>query len=561
MWSKKKNYTELIPMELTQGFRLDYAIFTTFTLQQTQLHELLYETGAVALVPKGRVHIFYDKSARDGKGNLESIISEKYLHGINIQNEGSLYAFHPKVYLFRYININDENKVRYVVAILSKNISNADLRDVYFVAYGDYKEDSDDENNNGKDLADFLKKIIGQSKEADIDNDIINELEKTSFKIEDEKGNVCFYDAGKVWKEKKKKKNMIVISPFLSQEFINDRIANIDCLISTDQGFACLNEESIKNLINEKKAKLYSGGLHAKIYCWKDNDSAWNYIVGSSNATVNGCNISGTSQNMEFNAGFIGHPDEDMKKSLESELREFSIEEYRIWKKKLEESKGFPFRKYYIDFIDKLDITITQDEKGHSIVIKKKLNEEKYDIQCAIDGDFCSHGPTNEWVLNFSIEKTVPVIKIKVINRNADVDADIEEKERIFCYSIYERYEGKNGTDEIEKKCGQNYIRLMEKLQRQIVDGNNTRKYSIDRETGEQQKSTSYNKYSLNKIHAHEEIMKLAQRVKGNDEMFIQTVNELHSIAENILQIDENDQKQKDIKELTEKYIEGVKGV
>ena len=98
-------------MELTQGFRLDYAIFTTFTLQQTQLHELLYETGAVALVPKGRVYIFYDKSARDGKGNLESIISEKYLHGINIQKEGSLYAFHPKVYLFRYININDENKV------------------------------------------------------------------------------------------------------------------------------------------------------------------------------------------------------------------------------------------------------------------------------------------------------------------------------------------------------------------------------------------------------------------------------------------------------------------
>ena len=46
----------------------------------------------------------------------------------------TLYAFHPKVMLLRYVN---KDKCRYVILVLSKNISKANLLDVFSVAYAD----------------------------------------------------------------------------------------------------------------------------------------------------------------------------------------------------------------------------------------------------------------------------------------------------------------------------------------------------------------------------------------------------------------------------------------
>ena len=384
----KVHYSDLIPQSIIKDYDLDSVLCTTFSLQQEQLHELLYEIGAFPLIAKEKVHIFYDGFSRDGKKSFESVISEKLLHEIVLENEGKLFAFHPKVVLMRYKKKESVETIRYVVIVSSKNISTANLWDAYALAYGDV---GTDEHESGRKLAEFIGEIYKKVDKKDISKDFIipDELRKTKFVPGDESDarEVIFYKPEEVWDEIKDKSGLTIISPFLSDEFILESKDNIKNLISTEQGYAKLKEETIKFMLDGNRAFLFNGDLHAKIYSWNENDEI-RYIVGSSNATKNGCNITNDSQNIEYNTGF-GSKDEIFK-SIEERIKPINIEDYKVWKK--DASDDVDFRRVYVEFWKNKRIECSKKDNEYIVSVdfaefeqlKKNVLLDGFKVLCTV---------------------------------------------------------------------------------------------------------------------------------------------------------------------------------
>lgn len=204
--------SELIPEDLIKDYKIDEIYLTTFSIDLDCLKEVLYGLNALFLVGEGKVQVFYDKFTRNLKQDHNQIISEKYLHGINLEKDGKLYAFHPKVILCKYINEN--NEVRYIMVILSKNISESNLLDTYAVAYGDVGVKI---TENGKKAASFWKEVF---EKGGIENQsVLEQLEKVEFKQNEDSFEIQYFTEKEVFDKVKNKKDLIVISPFLSKEF------------------------------------------------------------------------------------------------------------------------------------------------------------------------------------------------------------------------------------------------------------------------------------------------------------------------------------------------------
>ena len=547
-WSTKNKYKDLIPDNIIEGYELDAVIVTTFTLHQIQLHKLLYEIGAIPLIKEGKVHVFYDSSARDGKDTTESIISEKYLHGITLKDGDNIFAFHPKVLLLRYCQKNDIKIIRYVVIVSSKNISTVNLRDVYATAYGDVKE-KESNKNNGKQLAEFIKYIYDKSdlKNDPFDNiDICKDLNKVKFEFgtglsED----IKFYKSNEVWEEIKDKEGLTIISPFLSSElveYLKDKIARI---ISSEQGYAKLEEKTMEELLN--KAYLYKGndGLHAKVFSWKE-DSNPKYIVGSSNATNNGCNINGNSKNIEYNICFDG----DDTNTAFLEVTQFKIENYRMWKTL--NSSGPDFRGIFTRFMENVEISCSDKPEVKITNKNKKENpEDEYEISFALDDKYLSFTDNNPII--FTPDSLIPVIKVKIKNNKANDDDDENIRERVFLRSIY--YCWPDPT-ELNKQCDGARVKLIEHLQKQIIEGKKNRSFFIYKGKNENS-SIHKSKYVMDKVYAHEDLVKLWQST-GNIDTFKEKLVELKSITEILIKEFESD-KQKKLISAINLLLEGVK--
>lgn len=342
-WGKDKvdpcsSYADMLPQEWIKenNYIPDKAYITTYSFDTRQLNEVLYELGLFDLIAAdkpsekspGKLHVFYDETARHADSNECQTVSSACLHGITLETAENVYAFHPKVIMIRYVS--DTSAPGYVILVMSKNISRSNMLEAYAVACGVVEEDriaekdvdsdvdhnidynKDDDNDfNGEELARFWEKIIAVASKDDLGtpknnrshinmDDELKELRKVRFVQPFSGKTVRFLEGGQVLGKLKASTEVIIVSPFLSDGFFNKHSHEENEQISENSG---VDLGKVRSLVSTMDS-FADMNLHAKIYCCKMADGKAYCIVGSSNATANGCNLNNKSGNVEYNMGF-----------------------------------------------------------------------------------------------------------------------------------------------------------------------------------------------------------------------------------------------------------------
>ena len=129
-------------------------------------------------------------------------------------------------------------------------------------------------------------------------------------------------------------------------------------------------------------------------------------------------------------------------------------------------------------------------------------------------------------------------------------------KERVFFYSLYSEWQSIDGAQgKLDKMCNIAYIELLEHLQRQLIDGKKNRNLSFVRKREDKISGNRAVQRGMDKAFAHEEIVKLKQVIKDEKEFF-EKLEEVKKLAESILKINNDDQKQINLKKTIEILME-----
>lgn len=515
----QNDLTAVIPKELrTEDFELTAAYLTTFSLDTSYLIKVLDSLGALHLIRDGKVHIFYDAFSRSvGQSSTQSI-SEKYLHAIKEKG-----AYHPKVILLRYQKKDKENDIRYAITVTSKNLTDSMLIDAFACAHGKVEESPN--NSNGNKVADFFKHVFTKSYIIGEHQYLLDELKRTDF-IQSNGSEIHFLTAREVSDRIKDKSDMIVVSPFLSDGFINSiEKDNLKMLVSTNNGFSGLKKETVKDL--DSKTRVFpSDTLHAKIYCWLDKeDEKAHWIVGSSNATNNGCDIHRKSNNKEFNIEFCTEKSEynaftemfDKSRQASPELCDDNAE-------------AFNAAKHLRDFLGKVNIECSmRSEKKYicSIQQKPKISFDGYNVEIRISGmkEFKNVDSPLELVWN----EPFPTIDIHIINPNEYVDEDNENnKGRVFCISLYEKWD-ESKRELLDIQADNAYSELMQNVVENIIKGRKgaNKIPNIGISSGTQNRARHK---QVNKNYIYEQMMTFASNYK-DEESFRTALGEIKKYA------------------------------
>jgi len=538
----KKKYSQLLPQDKLDGYLPTDIYITTFSLELEQLIDILYQLDVLHLIGRDKVHIFYDKLNRIAETDNKQIISEKYLHGIVIKEGETLYSFHPKIILVRYENPSNKS-IRYVVIITSKNLTNANLLDAFSVAYGDVSQES---QTNGEHLSNFWKDVLKKAGISLNNPDICDELRKTNF-IQPENQNVSFYGLDEILDQIKGKKKLIIVSPFLSDgmiDWINNNNCCIDKIVSTKKGYSSLSEEKIEKLIEEKKCYILSMGrqeLHAKIYCWKEDNKA-HWIIGSSNATNNGCNIFNSSKNIEYNIGFETEKDEYDEFSILIEnsniFTTIEIDDYKFLMET--ENNGFDARKFFDEFCSSIDISCKKDDSGEYMCkITYISNRGILDNECVVvklrkpdDYEYKEFRMERGQYVCFTAKAPFPSLVVKIIKATENQDEENENSCREFCLSLYNMW-----SDEVraqfDLKSRNAYIELLEHIQKQYFSGKTKKDIKLKSKSLSFSK-TSTHRQSENKTYIYENLLKLSYKYEKKEEL-IAAMERIAELANEII--------------------------
>lgn len=503
----------VIPGEIISGYVTDELWLTTFSLEYDQLNEILYGLDAIKLVAENKVHVYYDIFAKKSDKNESQIISGKCLHAVNLGE----YAFHPKVILCRYKK-KDSKSIRYVIIVSSKNITGADNLDVYAVAYGDVGEN---DIANGCKVAEFMKAFAEES---------FDELKKVNFSADYISG-IHFLDARGVFEEIQGKDGLIVVSPFLSEDFFS-KIYSPALIISTGEGFASLGEEYIKEKIGI--CRVYDN-LHAKIYCYKKDEKTY-WVIGSSNATNNGCNVSGRSGNIEFNIGFTtsGNDYDEFKAFSEKYFQD--IIQYSIDSK----TEKFNARKIFSNIFKDIKITCKYENNQYSCCVEldySKLHEIEVEFSVPSSdkngNTFVSCKPMSELVIT--------------INNGG--------RSETFALNLYKYWED-DVKAQLDAKCSRNYVDILEHIQEQIIAGKSKRSISPGRKKESVKAAVNTGRReNISKKYVYENLMQLSYRKKDDSE-FKDSLRDILDYTEMILKADKDNQQQKDMQEILKCFLE-----
>ena len=352
------------------------------------------------------------------------------------------------------------------------------------------------------------------------------------------------------------KQDLIVISPFLSDNFftkISKNQGTIAKIVSTKNGYGKLSKKIIKPFINEKKCRLLTSKnaseLHAKIYCYGEKDGTY-WIIGSSNATNNGCNILGESSNVEFNIGFKTSEEvyECFKNLLDGQyFSPFHHSDYEVYNK---DSDGFDARDIYHNFIKNIKkIECLKTEASNKSYQCKITTGKEYEIKDRLVGDFWNIKDEGEYV-EYIWESKVPMssIRIRIVNENKKD----EEQFREFGLSLYE-YWSDDVKAELDAKCIVSYTDLLKHIQKQILAGKSRNRISLgqNKDNGSvDHKATNVNQgRNVNKIYSYESLLKLSQNKEKDDE-FVDALAQVYELADQILKKDKGNIQQQNMKKL-----------
>lgn len=634
-WGKDKvdpcsSYADMLPQEWINenNYRPDKAYITTYSFDTRQLNEVLYELGLFDLIASdkpsekspGKLHVFYDETARHADSNECQAVSSACLHGITLETAENVYAFHPKVIMIRYVS--DTSAPGYVILVMSKNISRSNMLEAYAVVCGVVEEDriaekdvdsdvahnidynkADDNDFNGEELARFWEKIIDITSEYDPDtsknkrshinmDDELKELRKVRFVQPFSGKTVRFLEGGQVFEKLKASTEVIIVSPFLSDVFFNKRsygkdeqisgnfrddLVKVRSLVSTMDSFAKLFAK-MKN-IGKDKYIFFSGSnesgaetgyyradmnLHAKIYCCKMADGKAYCIVGSSNATVNGCDLncdqSNKSGNVEYNMGFeiSGDDYEAFDKLLRGgSFRIVSDEDMKMFGENAE--KGVDFRRYYAEFLRQLKVEtrmISDQGTDHRYEIEfAPVEAEKYSVELAPCGSDMesqdiwkklSDGAT----LTLGSLEPVAGVYVKIVANSNGQKEENETAEKIFYLDLYDRWQ-EEAQSKLDMECRKNYRAQLLDLQKQIFNGNKVRRLHQTRKENDSNNKSGIASKALDsrrpdRSYVYEKIMSIYQYEEDTASR-TERLRELRRITKLLDESGENDQFQHDL--------------
>lgn len=541
-WFGKKNY------------KLERLYLTTFSFDMQQFNNIIFRDLKLEddLINDGKLEVFFDKTAVVKSNGEGQMISGKYLHGIHLREDNKSYAFHPKVMLMKYkiegVSQNEEKDIAqsgYEIIVLSKNISQSEFIDVYAVAHGKVKEKRQNgEKVNGEQVSEFFRKIFEYvEKPVNCEKEkILAELAKTNFVNAETGKKVDFWTTDTVYEEIKQAEELIVISPFLSEKFVEDNKDKIACIVSNS---STLSEIGLnRNSKLKEKCRILDkniGQLHAKIYCCKKGDKVI-WVIGSSNATNNGCNICKTSQNIEFNIGFEGAEEEF------NEFERFLLEDSNSFEKFNEEQDVNQkdkenYRKYYSDFVDSVNIKAYKEAEGYCVDFS--LEGTQTDYKVLIGGKEGKENDLNEY--KWSLKGMDPIlwVNIKIIKTG--------KGEAEFGYSLYNKW-GKNYREKIDEICEKNRRDYSKKIDdecrkelRRMIDGKKIQQQSQEKNVENENGIAK----SENLKYVFEEIAEIFQREETGKVREV-----LKKIKNKVEEIKDRNKYEKDWLEMLNKILE-----
>ena len=315
------------------NYELDFAIGTTYSLDLDSLVGvaislgLSEETDTVlvnnpiflleALRATGdKVAVFCENGQIHLPNNITKlyILLEQMVFQVTTSKKDNIThypSFHPKMWLIRYINENDEPLYRFV--ILSRNLTFDRSWDVTFTMDG-YK--SNKKSNKNDDLNYFLDYLLNfttdESKYEKI-TEIKKELKYVNFELNSNQ----FYDFDFIPNginiESSIKdyplftddcEELLIMSPFLTASVIEDfnkRVKNDALLFTRAESLGKLKNSSVdkfeiytlkdqivdgESIVSEEKSDIMHQDIHAKMYMYKKGSNVDLYL-GSVNASHN----------------------------------------------------------------------------------------------------------------------------------------------------------------------------------------------------------------------------------------------------------------------------------
>lgn len=342
----KKMMEDLVfnQMLCSNGYKVDYAVGTTYSLDLTSFISLPFSLGFIeepdeamknstsylftALrICTGKLAVFCNFSnikVPDGNKKLFYSLIEKSIFAVDptgkSKNKNSLINFHPKVWVIQESEQNG-NRSRIKVIVMSRNLSSDNSLDAICELTGDIDTDeaSQESITKHKPLCDFLsylKKHADKQKRSMIDRLISSIKHVKSFDLSDSPfddysfipmGIKDYSATGKDLLEKLYQSNeSIVISPFIDKHVLNGfSKAQAKTLITREMSLSneiveSLGKENIyivnQHMLDNEESSTVD--LHAKIYYSRDKDGRQHMYLGSTNATQNGF-----ERNVEFLLG------------------------------------------------------------------------------------------------------------------------------------------------------------------------------------------------------------------------------------------------------------------
>lgn len=337
----------LLPPEC---YRLDFAVGTTYSLDLDALVGICISLGLfedtesdimndpICLLEAIRrtgdkVALFCEAGQIYLPGKvtpLYTLLEKMVFQVVTKETNGIRYpSFHPKFWLLRYIN--DEDDVLYRVVVLSRNLTFDRSWDISFYMDGTI----DEENDKNIPIADFLKYLNKQLPKSEISNDkakkirqFIKELAYVNFETDmkefydfefipsgvpcSQGGIYSMLDTSLIKKkddvDEKSFHELLVVSPFISKDIIkqfNDRsrwVENTEyMLITREVSLDKLRVEDCDNFriftlkdeivdgemaISDGESDYCKHDIHAKIYMLRKNADTEVYL-GSLNASHN----------------------------------------------------------------------------------------------------------------------------------------------------------------------------------------------------------------------------------------------------------------------------------
>ena len=329
------------------GYRLDQAILTTYSLDLDVLlalplavlaqsdrgiDELLNDPLLVleALREAGRrIHVFVDVAgiARPHQARDLFTLLESCVHPARTPRGG---AFHPKVWLVRFVNETGGHRLR--VAVASRNLTFDRAWDVALICDGEPHPTRKFASN--RELADLLRALpgFGSGKPDQVAGRIVaalaDDLERTRFPAPDGfTGDIEFQVLGlgervdTPWRPASRGSRLLAISPFASSSTLKSLAAISPGSRTLISRAVTLDELPASSLANWDEVLVLSesavaeaddhgagrpSGLHAKLIAI-ENGTSVTWFVGSANLT----HAAFTGQNIEVMARLCGTIDPD----------------------------------------------------------------------------------------------------------------------------------------------------------------------------------------------------------------------------------------------------------